>query len=1220
MKKLNFIIIIIVFICLDNCGIIFGDQSVEENHLTEAQTEILSNAKTIISMHEQDISKLESNLNILKGKQNEIKVKEEYLSEQDLTEKEKELLNLVIKHKDIIEISIDTLKDVKTLRVELTNESHKLEKGLAVTGSLIGSVKRINEHALTLPASQYESLKMEVELLKVSLETLEATAKERSANLSDSNATMYVAKKTTEEEKRRLEDDLKITKNQEYSTPEEFELIKYKIRYYEDLINLQNEKAYLLVARNSLAKTRLDSIQTEIINVEAEIYIKSQIASILLVRYEEEEEKKKAIEAEKEKKLDEERKIVAEEQKAKVEQEKKNALEKAEIAVQKQIEETFPEKKRILELEADIHKHHSLIATLKDELITVDTDRFGDRLEFKKKLEQIENILNGANTPDEIVEELNVINAEIKIIKDKKTAIENIISAAKKQKLIINENLNKEKENLYSSVPGEMSKLEREAYGFVNKLLGEELIKLAHKRFEYLEEQKELIETRIERLFERIELTKVLSAKLVEAKEGLSQIKAANVWVRRESNITTQTISVFFSDIKDIAKIVTGIYYDSVQGVKKLGPYLSEKKNIPIFSVKLFIIIAVILSSYFIRRFLKRWAKKKIEVLASLSQDRFFMAKFIPSLLYIMQGILTMFFLFIISLTIAITIPSNAPIVRSFTKGFAIISIYKLLKGLLVESISPYIGFRRWTSFAYFYAKRLFRGLSTLLIISVLMLTLISVLNNYNYKEDVIELLRFIYRMVTIFLVIWIATSQRSILLKKIMPSSGKAFNKFINTIINIIYPLFFIFIISLISIRNLGYVQLSIILTATLIKVLIATGVAYFIYWVISNRLSASQERRINEEKALQIKEFETEEKRIIIKYKIFNNLIAYSIVIITIVVILSLWNDTFKDVVSSPAAPDLFLKIYSYIANIFGSIKDSFAYKFVVAEGRYTTPFKILLGLLALVAAFIVSRVLRNALKKRVLAKSSLELGAQHAITSSLTYILIGIGAIIGLNIAGLPLRSLTIFAGAFGIGIGFGMQNIISNLVSGIIILFERPIRIGDVVTVDNDIKGVVENISIRSTVIKAFDRTSVIVPNSKFLENNVINWVHEQDRILRTIIPIGVAYGSNTGLVKECLLKVVKSHPDVLVYPEPLVRFAEFGDSALIFQLYFWAYIDKRWMAISDINFEIDKIFRENNIEIAFPQRDIHVRSVTQKMSEFVKPIERDSDGNINKTEI
>ncbi len=336
---------------------------------------------------------------------------------------------------------------------------------------------------------------------------------------------------------------------------------------------------------------------------------------------------------------------------------------------------------------------------------------------------------------------------------------------------------------------------------------------------------------------------------------------------------------------------------------------------------------------------------------------------------------------------------------------------------------------------------------------------------------------------------------------------------------------------------------------------------------------------------------------------YRIYKGLLDYGILVIALVIIVGMWNSTFKDVVSSPAAPTLFREVYESVLYVVISIKNGLTYKFVLAEGRHTTPFKMLIAILVLVAAFIFTRYLKNVLRTKVYEKAQLEQGARHAISSGVTYSIIAVAVLIGLNIAGIPLKSLTIFAGAFGIGLGFGMQNIINNLVSGIIIFFEKPIKIGDVITLDKEITGKVEKISIRSTMINTFDRKTVVVPNSKFLENNVVNWVHGGDMLLRSKIVIGVAYGSDTELVKNCLLKVMDLHQDVKKHPAPIVRFAEFGESSLNFELYFWAHILDRWMAISDLNFAIDKMFRENNIEIPFPQRDLHIRSGKSVEKEF-----------------
>ena len=181
----------------------------------------------------------------------------------------------------------------------------------------------------------------------------------------------------------------------------------------------------------------------------------------------------------------------------------------------------------------------------------------------------------------------------------------------------------------------------------------------------------------------------------------------------------------------------------------------------------------------------------------------------------------------------------------------------------------------------------------------------------------------------------------------------------------------------------------------------------------------------------------------------------------------------------------------------------------------------------------------------------------------------------------------------------GIGFGLQSVVNNFVSGLILLFERPIKTGDWIVV-GDIEGYVKSIRIRSTQIQTFDRADVIVPNSDLISNPVTNWMLKEARG-RIRVPVGVAYGSDTEKVRDILLEVASGHDMVIKdgsAPEPQVRFRGFGDSSLDFELRCHIeHIDNRMLVISDLNFAIDKAFREHGIEIPFPQRDIHVRTWT-----------------------
>jgi small-conductance mechanosensitive channel len=242
-----------------------------------------------------------------------------------------------------------------------------------------------------------------------------------------------------------------------------------------------------------------------------------------------------------------------------------------------------------------------------------------------------------------------------------------------------------------------------------------------------------------------------------------------------------------------------------------------------------------------------------------------------------------------------------------------------------------------------------------------------------------------------------------------------------------------------------------------------------------------------------------------------------------------------------------------------------------------------------------FITTGVIRKYVVGRLLQRTRLDIGIQHAITTITTYVIILIGLIVLLQTAGIDLTTLNVLVGALGIGVGFGLQNIVNNFISGLIILLERPIKIGDRIEVGS-IEGDVVKIGGRSTTVLTNDNISVIVPNSKFILENVVNWSHNE-RTVRFRIPVSVAYGSDIKLVEKALLEVAKDNPDVLDNPEPAVRFLEFGDSGLLFELRAWTMtlIHKKGKLISALNFAIYDKFKKHNIEIPFPQRDIHIRS-------------------------
>ena len=207
------------------------------------------------------------------------------------------------------------------------------------------------------------------------------------------------------------------------------------------------------------------------------------------------------------------------------------------------------------------------------------------------------------------------------------------------------------------------------------------------------------------------------------------------------------------------------------------------------------------------------------------------------------------------------------------------------------------------------------------------------------------------------------------------------------------------------------------------------------------------------------------------------------------------------------------------------------------------------------------------------------------------------------------GVNATSLAVIFGALSIGIGFGLQNIFNNFISGLILLFERPIQVGDYIEVGG-LWAEVKQINVRATVVQTFDNASVIIPNSELISQQVTNWSFKDKRMRRNL-EIGVAYGSDIDLVKKTLLDIARNTRGVLKYPRPEVLFIDHADSALIFRLRIWVDVDDFWTVASEIRFDIDRRFRELAIEIAFPQRDLHIRTLPGQTAPIASPADLNS---------
>jgi potassium-dependent mechanosensitive channel len=276
-----------------------------------------------------------------------------------------------------------------------------------------------------------------------------------------------------------------------------------------------------------------------------------------------------------------------------------------------------------------------------------------------------------------------------------------------------------------------------------------------------------------------------------------------------------------------------------------------------------------------------------------------------------------------------------------------------------------------------------------------------------------------------------------------------------------------------------------------------------------------------------------------------------------------------------------------------LFNLIASSFAISIFNLGGKDFSIINLLILIGLIVASIFFSTYLANLLRTNLLEATRMTRGSQEIISIITKYGLIAFSTMVLLQANGINLSSLALIGSALGVGIGFGFQDIARNFASGIVLLFERSIQVGDFIQVGEHL-GVVEEVRTRSIILKTLDRISIIVPNSRLLSDEVINWNHRHN-IVRLHLPIGVAYGSDVKRVKAALLQAAEEHLEVLHHPAPQVFFTGFGESSLDFELLIWTSDPSRQAPLmSDLCFRIEEIFQEQQIEIPFPQRDINLK--------------------------
>lgn len=299
-------------------------------------------------------------------------------------------------------------------------------------------------------------------------------------------------------------------------------------------------------------------------------------------------------------------------------------------------------------------------------------------------------------------------------------------------------------------------------------------------------------------------------------------------------------------------------------------------------------------------------------------------------------------------------------------------------------------------------------------------------------------------------------------------------------------------------------------------------------------------------------------------------------------------------------PAAPavteTLFQRVLKYLNTPFIEQPGSFKVSIISL---------IMLVLVILIAA-LVSRYARRFLKKRVLSRVHIDLGLQYTLLRLVHYLIVTLGVLYAVKIGfSVDLTSIAVILGFLSLGIGFGLQYLAADMASGFILLFERPVRVNDRVRLEDGTEGRVDQISLRSTIIVTNENMTVIIPNSKLVQNKLVNYSRGSN--VRLNIPVAVAYGSDLQKVSEALMEAAASVEQVLTAPPPRAHFSGFGDSSLDFEIRVWITEPHNHPQIrSKINFAIDASFRKHNIEIPFPQRDLRLRSASFK-------IDRDESG-------
>lgn len=1047
---------------------------------------------------------------------------------------------------------------------------------------LLESINRLSEIIMAIPADYAATVKKEADVAKGYLPAIQAGIREKESLVS-------LLAKEAEDVKVRIFD-------KEQELIESVDSLKAEIRDKALREKVQEKVGSILSWKKSIsaqwiaifqtrlenARIRYDVEMQELKNAEWNITFLKEKVRRLEEKLRTKQLRKLQAELKTAKKAEEIAQKDADAARLETEKTFQEAIKKGEEISQKQLETTASEKIRVLELEANVYHHTGLVAREKDECITTGLECYKDSTEYKKIAVDIELLLKKTDTskPKEIDKSIKRIDAEVHRLSEAIASMEVFIPSLKEDQKLVSENLSRANE--------EIGRIEKNTAKFADKTLASQATDYARQIAKTLEEQSGLLLSRLDKMSERLEIKQNTLVLLNRTKEKLLNLKAASIWTRKESAISFRTISTLHQDCMDFYGQMSTLVYAQV---KTLAAYVSERKNTFNFWIRVCVILTLIAGCYFSRQY-GYCLSSKIQTRYGAQNTSYLKTQLLPSLVIILQNSLNSIWMVIFSVTIAGLFKIESALITSTIYVLAFIAIHKVLKGFLVESFGPGKGDKKLViSLAYISPKHLYKSLNVILLFSLITLSIITVLSLFEFKSDFIELLWFVFRVGILALLLWLAMQKT--LIFKLLPDVETQLGRIIHRIIKIMYPVLIFFIISLFAIRSLGYTVLTYTFIMTCLKSFLIAFIAFWIGKFLQYRLNYVRERRLKKE---HVKKGTPEEKRFHTLTLLYQVSFNYVTSLTAAGVIIYVWIKTFLKAIGSPAAPFLIHEIFRETGTVLSAIGNGLRYHLYVDGEKYTTPIKIIIALVVLFIPFFASRYIKKFLDEKAFHKLHIEHGLKHTLSTMIRYIIIGVSALIGLHLAGIPLKSLTIFAGAFGIGIGFGMQNIISNFVSGIILLFERPMRVGDIINLEDGTIGTVKKISARSTTIQTPSAITVIVPNSKFIENKITNWTLPTTQI-RSSVKVGVAYGSDTKQVRKCLLEVARQNPNVRANPEPYVLFLEFGDSELVFELFHWVDDPSRInVTRSELNFSIDEAFQKNNIEMAFPQRDIHIRSM------------------------